>query len=622
MLNHIPYNSRKLYHKSKFGAVRDGEEIIFRLVMPRKLCVRAMYIVINKDGCHEAEFYKFSWEQMQGDDEEWWRLAYTPKEKGLYWYHFEFDAQFGRSRISKSHTSTATLSGGSGRWQLTVFDKNFNTPDDFKGGIIYQIFPDRFSRSGKKKTNVPGDRIMREDIFAQPYWKCDENGEIKNNDFFGGDLKGIEQKLDYIASLGVNCIYLNPIFMAQSNHRYDTGDYERIDPLLGTEADFKSLCKKAKEKGIRIILDGVFSHTGIDSKYFNFYGNYDSLGAYQSKESEFFCWYKFVKWPDDYVSWWGIKILPEVNEENESFLEYITGDKGILKKWLKLGASGWRLDVADELPDVFLDRLRQTVKSENPNAYILGEVWEDASNKTSYSQRRRYLLGDQLDGVMNYPFSQAVTHFVRTGQTDGFSEKIMSVLENYPKPCVDVLMNHIGSHDTARILNVLGGEDFRGRDRKWQSEHFLSDDTLMYAKKLLKIAAAIQFTLPGIPSVYYGDEAGLQGYADPFNRGFFPWGREDYDLIEYYRQLGNIRRQNSCFVDGSFEIVSDVCGCIAFFREGEHEKIMTVANRNLHHIDYYLPEEWKCSQVLLGGEPGDGFVKIPADTAAIVKLTK
>ena len=239
-----------------------------------------------------------------------------------------------------------------------------------------------------------------------------------------------------------------------------------------------------------------------------------------------------------------------------------------------------------------------------------------------HSQRRRYLLGDQLDGVINYPFSQAITHFVCTGQTDGFSGGILSVLENYPKHCVDVLMNHIGSHDTARIINVLGGEDFRGRDRKWQSEHFLNDGALEYAKKLLKIAAAIQFTLPGIPSIYYGDEAGLQGYADPFNRGFFPWGKEDFNLVDYYRQLGNIRRQNSCFVDGSFEMVSDVCGCIAYFRDGEHEKIMTIANRNPHHIDYHLPEEWKDAKVLLGGEQGNGFVRISADTAAILKLTK
>lgn len=620
-MNYIPYNSRLGYHKSKFGAVKEDEEMVFRLVMPRSFGVSAMYLVIFRDSEKEKKYYKFDWERMEGDSEEWWRLSYTAGKKGLYWYRFEYDTPYGRSVISKMSGGIGGLSGNGENWQLTVFDKNFSTPESFKGGIIYQIFPDRFYNSKTEKQNVPDGRIFRDDIFSQPYWEPDEKGITKNNDFFCGDLKGIEEKLDYISSLGIDCIYLNPIFKAESNHRYDTGNYEEIDPLLGDENSFKSLCKKAKEKNIKIILDGVFSHTGVDSKYFNLYSNYDSIGAYQSKESKYYDWYKFRNWPDDYACWWGVKILPEVNEENESYLEYITGKNGIIQKWLKLGASGWRLDVADELPDIFLDNLRLAVKEENEDAYILGEVWEDASNKMSYSERRKYLLGNELDSVMNYPFAQAVTHFVRTGETEGFSEKIMSVLENYPKPSIDVLMNHIGSHDTARILNVLAGDSLNGKDRRWQSSHFLNEAQLKRGKQLLKIAAVIQYTLPGIPSLYYGDEAGLQGYADPFNRCCYPWGKEDNELIEFYKELGKIRKESDCFKDGSFEIISDVSGCIAFARYGKSTCIMTIANRNNHEIDYYLHDKWKNAEVLLGGKMFENFVKIKSDSAVILRLT-
>lgn len=620
-MEHIAYNSRLEYHKSKFGAVKQGEEIIFRLVMPRHFQVSSMYLLIFRD-CGHCRRIGFEWERMEGEHEEWWRLSYKADEKGLFFYRFEYDTPYGRHNITKTNGCLGALSDRGDNWQLTVYDKNFKTPDAFKGGIIYQIFPDRFCRSGKVKKNVPADRIMQDDIYAMPKWAPDEQGIIHNNDFFGGDLKGIEEKLDYLVSLGVSCIYLNPIFMAQSNHRYDTGDYEKIDPLLGTESDFKSLCRKAKQKNIRIILDGVFSHTGVDSKYFNMYSTYDSVGAYQSQSSEYYHWYKFRHWPNDYVSWWGINILPEVNEENESYLEYISGENGIVRKWLRAGASGWRLDVADELPDIFLDRIREAAKAEKSDAYILGEVWEDASNKTSYSFRRRYLQGDQLDGVMNYPFYEAICRFVRTGETDGFSETILNVLENYPKPCVDVLMNHIGTHDTARIVNVLAGEDYKGKDRKWQSEHPLQKQQLRRGKKLLKIAAALQFSLPGIPSIYYGDEAGLQGYADPFNRRFFPWGEEDEELIEYYRLLGKTRKTFDCFKDGDFEMVSDVCGCIAYMRHGKNDSLITVANRNSHEIAYYLPTGWECDNVVFGGEKSNDHIIIPAETACMAVCVK
>ncbi|MBQ7861565.1 MAG: glycoside hydrolase family 13 protein, partial [Clostridia bacterium] len=400
--------------------------------------------------------------------------------------------------------------------------------------------------------------------------------------------------------LGVTCIYLNPIFESQSNHRYDTSDYSEIDPLLGTEKDFERLCKKAGEYGISIILDGVFSHTGDDSIYFNKYGRYKNLGAFQSKESEYYDWYKFIEYPNEYHSWWGISILPEIKEESPSFIKFIAGEKGIAQKWLKAGARGWRLDVADELPDVFLDEFRKAVKAENPEALVLGEVWEDASNKFSYGERRRYFGGKQLDSVMNYPFAEAIISFLRSGKVEGFSDKILAILENYPKCCIDVLMNHIGTHDTMRVITALAGESCEYRDRQWQSEHFLSEKQYQFGVKLLKLASVIQFTLPGVPCIYYGDEAGMEGYKDPFNRKFYPWGNENRELLAHYKNLGRLRKNCQCLKDGEYRTVSEMLGCLAYIRKSNMDEIMVIVNRNEHPIDYYLPFEWHNSRALFG----------------------
>ncbi|MBQ7117640.1 MAG: glycoside hydrolase family 13 protein, partial [Clostridia bacterium] len=504
-------------------------------------------------------------------------------------------------------------------WQLSVFAKDFTTPEWLKGGLIYQIFPDRFYFSGEKKQSIPADRKLRTDIFGEPEWRPTSEGKVLNNDYFQGDLKGITEKLDYIASLGVSCLYLNPVFEAQSNHRYDTSDYSKIDPLLGTEKDLISLCKKAEEKGIAVILDGVFSHTGDDSIYFNKYGRYNSVGAYQSKESPYYSWYKFIDYPDKYHSWWGINILPEVIEESEGFLDFITGENGIARKWLRAGVRGWRLDVADELPDVFLDRFRMAVKKENPEALVLGEVWEDASNKFSYGQRRRYFGGKQLDSVMNYPFADAVISFIRSGKVEGFSDKILTILENYPKCVVDVLMNHIGTHDTMRAITQLAGESCEYRDRAWQSRNHLSPAQYEKGVRLLKLAAVIQYTLPGVPSLYYGDEAGMEGYKDPFNRFCYPWGRENTELIEFYRSLGGVRKDCSCLREGEYTTVSEMLGCLAFERSDRKDSILVIVNRNEHEIDYYLPVSWHNSRQIFGTGMQGQSVKLGALEAAILK---
>ncbi|MBQ4626029.1 MAG: glycoside hydrolase family 13 protein, partial [Clostridia bacterium] len=412
------------------------------------------------------------------------------------------------------------------------------------------------------------------------------------------------------------CIYLNPVFQAQSNHRYDTADYEKTDSLLGSEKDFSSLCKKAKEKGIEIVLDGVFSHTGSDSKYFNKNGNYGCDGAYNSKSSPYYGWYRFKNYPDEYDCWWGVDILPEIDEENDDYIEYIAGENGILRKWIRAGAKGWRLDVADELPDKFLDSLRNAVKAEDSEGYILGEVWEDASNKISYGARRRYLLGQQLDSVMNYPFADALIAFATDGRAEGFNDRIAEICENYPKDAVDCLMNHIGTHDTCRVLNRLAT---LGKYRSSHLERYsggLSDEERERGRRLLRLISSMQFTLPGVPCIYYGDEAGIEGGEDPFNRGCYPWGKEDKELIEHYKFLGRLRKEHGAFAQGEFIPVSAALGCVAYERKGENERIMTVANRNSHSIVYILPEE---GYVSLTGEKIIGReLHLEKETAAIL----
>lgn len=617
----IPYNSRDIFFKDKFGSISAGEEIHLRLCMPRSFCCSKAIFMLRRDDGHYEE-RDMLWAGMADDNTEIWDIHTTIETEGLYWYHFDYVSSYGRSSILQTEGGIGDFVGAPTArkdWQLTVTERDFTTPDWLKGGIIYQIFPDRFYNSGAKKENVPEDRILRTDWGNEPEWRPTPEGKVLNNDFFGGDLEGIDEKLPYLKDLGVTCIYLNPIFESHSNHRYDTADYGKIDPLLGTEEDFKKLCKDAKKQGIHIILDGVFSHTGDDSVYFNRKGRYNTLGAYNSPESPYYKWYKFTNYPDKYQSWWGFVTLPEVIEEGEEYRNFINGKGGIIEKWLKAGADGFRLDVADELPDIFIDELRARLKETKPDALLMGEVWEDATTKHSYGSRRRYLLGSQFDSVMNYPFANAILDFCRSGKAESFMSTVMQIVENYPKQCLDVMMNHIGTHDTERAITKIAGESCEYRDRQWQSCHSLGEK---YNKgiQLLKCAVALQYTLPGVPSVYYGDEAGLEGYKDPFNRGCYPWGNENHDLVEFYKTMGKIRKENSVFQKGYFSSVSSMLGCVAYRRHDENGNVMVIVNRNEHSISYRLPYDFENSFALYGANPENGEVFIDGCSFVILSL--
>ncbi len=595
------FDSRDKAYRAPFGAVAENTEVFFRICIPREWGCHAAHLLVQPEAMPRHDFGMF-WAGMAGDSHEWWDVRYTPTQAGVYWYTFRLELAMGNGWLVRQPDGSAAYSHtqSSPMWQLTCYEENFSTPDWLAGGVLYQIFPDRFAASGKKKSGVPTDRVMHKAWDESVAWEPDAQGRVWNNDYFGGDLAGITQKLDYLQSLGVNCLYLNPIFEAHSNHRYDTADYSRVDPLLGDEKALKTLTREAKKRGIRVMLDGVFSHTGADSVYFNREGRYPTAGAYNSPVSPFSSWYRFRSWPREYTSWWGFETLPEVEELTPAFMEYINGAGGIVEKWLRVGASGWRLDVADELPDGFLDALRRRVKATDPDALVLGEVWEDASNKESYGHRRRYLLGRQLDSVMNYPFRQAILLYLLQGGRREFFNCIMGIVENYPPQVLRLLMNHIGTHDTERILTLLGGEPTRGRDRRWQSTRCLSPDERARGFCRLRLATLLQFALPGVPCIYYGDEVGMEGYKDPFNRGTYPWGNEDAALLKWYRRLGACRRACPALAEGSFEPIATDGDVVCFVRRDDTSALLVAVNRTEWEQTIDLPEEFAFGEVIVG----------------------
>lgn len=610
-----PYFSRNKLYKSPFGAVDNGTAVTFRLILPFD-CSSAV-VAIQRDG-ELQKYYQLSKEETAEQDGVWWSCTLGPFSTGLYFYYFEFDTPFGHNVLYKGKTDGAVMNSPGTPYQLTVFDSGYTPPSRLCGGLIYQIFPDRFCKKGDCENPFP-ERYIYKEFTGQPAFEQleKEGGRQLNNDYFCGNIQGIISKLDYLKSLGVSCIYLNPIFEAHSNHRYNTADYMKIDPLLGNEEDFKELCEKAQEQGIDILLDGVFSHTGEDSIYFNKKGRYRSLGAYQSEQSPYFGWYTFNSFPDDYKSWWGIKSLPEIREENEQYLDFITGKGGVVEKWLNLGAAGFRLDVADELPDIFLDRLNRSVKEAKKDALIIGEVWEDASTKESYGKRRRYLCGGQLDSVMNYPFYEAILAFLSGGDGDKLLESVWSIIENYPKHCVDLLMNHMGTHDTVRLITRLAGEPPKKGDRLWQSRQKLSDDRFKKGVTLQKLAAFLQYTLPGVPSLYYGDELGSEGYSDPFNRAPFEPEKGNRELITFYKFLGSMRK-NEAFAGGEFIPVRCELGTFSFIRKKGRSAVLAAVNRWCEEESIPLPDGFENSEIT-GGRISNGQLFIPAYGFALLE---
>lgn len=538
------------------------------------------YLHLNRDGEEASSFV------MQAT-EYGWTISLRIHETGLYFYTFYIE---NIGFISCGNMQMGYVSNYPKGFMLTVHCADYQTPAWFKGGVLYQIFPDRFCKAGTMP-DIDG-RISRKDWGGLPNYRPNENGKVLNNDFFGGNFKGIASKLPYLKDLGVTMIYLNPIFEAASNHRYDTSDYMQLDPMLGTEKDFQELIDSANKYGIRLILDGVFNHTGDDSVYFNKYGHYPSIGAYQSKDSPYYSWYSFWEYPDKYESWWGIDILPQVNENSEDYQEFIFGKEGVLKKWLRFGIGGYRLDVADELPDFFLKKLRKAVKDSNQDAIIIGEVWEDAADKIAYSKRREYLQGHELDSVMNYPWKDAIIAYIQSGDTMRLLATIRALIDHYPKATLDCLMNILGTHDTARILTVLGGIYCANKDEMAGKGAYLDENSKKKAIEKLKMAVILQYTLPGVPCVYYGDENGAEGHIDPFCRQCFDWENLNEELISFYKKIGDIRKQyRNIFKDGEFKEIFIQEGLIIYKRTKEEKNIYVYTNNSSKNYLFDLPNK-------------------------------
>jgi 4-alpha-glucanotransferase len=510
------------------------------------------------------------------------RTLALPRITGLVYYYFIVNDGDSLTYLGNNEART----GGQAvvcrdvppPFQITVYDGAFKTPDWFKRAVVYQIFPDRF-RCGDREGFLRGaeahrragrDIVVHQSWDEEPFYQPQPGQkEYMPNDFFGGDLEGILQKLPYLKSLGITAIYLNPIFESPSNHRYDTGDYHSVDPMLGGNEAFGRLARAAKEQGIRIILDGVFSHTGSDSVYFNKFGRYRSVGAAQSEASPYHNWYNFTEFPLKYASWWGFDTLPETREQHPDYLDFILrDDDAVVKRWLRAGASGWRLDVADELPDAFIRMLREEVKAVDPDAVVIGEVWEDASNKVSMGGRRAYVDGHELDSVMNYPLRALLLDFL-TGHMDACALQagMMSLWENYPQEFFYALLNLVSGHDVERALTVLSGAPpASALTRAQQAEWRPSPAALETARARMRTLVFLQMVLPGAPCVYYGDEAGMQGMRDPFNRGTFPWGREDKELLAFYRRMIVRRRHTPALESGAFTAAAPDRDVIAVFR--------------------------------------------------------
>lgn len=574
---HDPFSAQ---YRFPFGALPLGGEARLALDAPEGVACRLRVwendserIIRGRRTGRRVEFY------------------YTPVSTGLKWYYFLLDTPEGRRFYGASQEWSGELFDHEPpAYQLSVYHADFKTPEWFKQGVAYQIFPDRFARGSQRggleriNTHIDAGReaCAREEWSAEPYYLPMNGAKFYSPcDFFGGDIAGIRAKLPYLKELCVSCIYLNPIFLSPSNHRYNTSDYMRLDPMLGTEEEFRDFVSEARELGIRVMLDGVFSHTGDDSVYFDKYARFGGDGAYQSRTSPYFEWYDFSAWPDAYRSWWGFRSLPEVNELTPSYMQFISG---LLKKWAALGADSWRLDVADELPDEFIFFLREEIKRNSPDGVILGEVWEDATNKQSLGQRREYADGKGLDCVMNYPFRAALFDFVLMRcDAKGLVQRLYQLLSNQPEPFCRAAMNLLGSHDTPRALTVLSGApDPTAMTREEQAVYSPDDASRERALKRLALAAAVQFTMLGTPCVYYGDEAGLEGMTDPFCRGTYPWGRENLELLRLYKKLAGLRAGSNALKKGGAAFAANDASkdVFAMLREYRSERVLTVINRS------------------------------------------
>lgn len=639
----VYHNSQDPAYRSPKGAVAAGTRICLSLAVEGECPCPGCFLYLYMDGTnaepaamegvrHSRNLQLFSIEIV------------ASASPALCWYYFSITGTDGSPLYYGNNPQQL---GGEGLlydhipppFQITVYAPS-SVPDWYTHSILYQIFPDRFARDDawlSRQADAAAEpfaetfpsRLIQQNWYDQPFYSRNTKGEVIRWPFFGGSLEGIRSRLLYLKSLGAGTIYLNPIFSARSNHKYDTADYLRIDPSFGSLEEFSRLIRDGERLGIRFILDGVFNHTGADSKYFNRFGRYREPGACQGPQSLYYDWYSFTSFPDEYASWWGVADLPAVNKSNSSYQEFIFGGRdSVIRRWLNEGAGGWRLDVADELPDSFIAGIKKAVEDYDPKGVLIGEVWEDASNKISYGQRRRYFLGGELDAVMNYPLRGLLMDYMcGRCSAENAVRRLLSLAENYPPQNFYASFNLLGSHDQPRILTLLGDAP---QDLEYGKKegYRLSKDKYALAKQRLKLISLLQFILPGVPAVYYGDEAGCQGYEDPYNRGTYPWGREDQELLAHYRMLAALRKQYAFLADGDYRFSWEgehVFICTRW-EKGDGRRLIAAVNRHIFgavSFQLSLPEETTYVLELLTSRvfyPKDGslLVNLPSLSAMVL----
>ena len=595
------FNSRDKHYKDPFGAVPCGAEVRFALADDTYYGCELLVLrefAGTEDTCAlpPAEGgFAGTYTAPAGGELCWYCFRLTDVDGRCVWY--------GKNGVQDAPEKAA-------RWQLTVYEPS-PAPDWFGRGVTYQIFPDRFRRvSMPDVSHMPGHRWLHRGWNEQPVFLPDEHGQITNRDFFGGSLQGITEKLDYLAGLGVTTLYLNPIFEAASNHRYDTGDYRAIDPLLGTEADFRALCTAAHQRGMRVILDGVFNHTGSNSRYFNAEGYYPEPGAAQSQNSEYYNWYSFHPWPSDYDAWWGVKTLPAVNEAQPAYRDFIFGDQdSVVRHWLRCGADGWRLDVVHMLGEAGGARnnmqhvagITEAAKETQPEAYIVGEHFGDA---------RQWLQADVEDAAMNYRgFTFPLWGFLANTDISYDPQQIdaqtcMAWMDNYRAGLSHQqqlrMFNQLDSHDTARFKTLLGRDIAR-----------------------LPLAVVWLFTWPGVPCIYYGDEVGLDGKNDPFCRKPFPWQVEKQDtaLFALYQRMIALRKKSQALRHGGCQVLYAEDNVVVFVRVLNQQRVLVAINRG-EACEVVLPAspflnavQWQCKEG--HGQLTDGILALPAISATV-----
>jgi cyclomaltodextrinase / maltogenic alpha-amylase / neopullulanase len=573
----LAFDSRSSAHKQPFGAVTAGSTVSFALtsapgVERVTLVIETRRLEGNQEVLQYTEQARVPMQRGESAAGVRWTAGHRFDTVAVYGYWFE--AQIGGKTFAFQNNSTPVHwtrekgagglgavserpanPGGIRRFRQTVYAPDFAVPEWAPDVIYYYVFPDRFRNGNPKNDPKPGrDKYQKHGIEFHASWldkpykpgTGDKGDAIYNNDFFGGDLQGIIDKLDYIKDLGANTIYMTPVFRAASNHKYDTADYKQIDPAFGSNADFDRLTREAAKRGIRVIPDASLNHTGSDSIYFDRYGNFKSQGAFEggkpNPKSPYFGWYSFDTTQSDpdkqFKGWVGVTDLPELDKASPGWRDFAYRAKdSVTRHWLRRGASGWRMDVAPWVSDDFWREWRRAVKETRPDALTVAETWFDSS---------KYFLGDMFDSTMNYVFRNAVQEYAAGGSALALAQQLEHLREAYPPPAFHALMNLLSSHDQARALHVFGWHD----DTK-------DPAAIERAKQRLKLAVLLQMTYPGAPTIYYGDEVGVTGGDDPFNRATYPWadqgGKPDLALLADFKRFTKLRNEHAVLRRGSMQ---------------------------------------------------------------------